>query len=252
MKPPNPEPCELLPWDTEFFGFRIGRVRGNALDADLAAQVDDWSRRERIRALYFLARGDAPAATLAAEEHGFGLVDVRLTLGQSLREPAREVFETTGADIRAAQPGDVPGLEKIARTSHRDTRFFSDPHFSREQAEELYARWISLEATGRARIVLVAAMPDGEPGGYISCHWDPADEEAQIGLLGVAAPARGRGLGKALVLAAVKWCRDQGVPQITVVTQGKNVAAQRLYQRCGFQTRDFQFWFHKWYSVDQV
>jgi hypothetical protein len=31
------------------------------------------------------------------------------------------------------------------------------------------------------------------------------------------------------------------------VTQGRNLAAQRLYQRTGFLIRDLQLWYHKWY-----
>jgi hypothetical protein len=34
-----------------------------------------------------------------------------------------------------------------------------------------------------------------------------------------------------------------------VVTQGNNLAAQRLYQTCGFLSRDLQLWYHKWYPV---
>jgi hypothetical protein len=33
------------------------------------------------------------------------------------------------------------------------------------------------------------------------------------------------------------------------VTQGKNIAAQRLYQKNGFLIRDLQLWYHKWYLI---
>jgi ribosomal protein S18 acetylase RimI-like enzyme len=33
---------------------------------------------------------------------------------------------------------------------------------------------------------------------------------------------------------------------VSVVTQGRNVAAQRLYQRAGFVTASTQLWYHRW------
>ena len=37
-----------------------------------------------------------------------------------------------------------------------------------------------------------------------------------------------------------------------VVTQGRNIAGQRLYQRCGFLTRSVELWYHKWYPAVEV
>ena len=53
---PRPTPvCELLPWDSEFFGCRIARVGGNQLNESQAAAIEEWSRTERPDGLYFLA-----------------------------------------------------------------------------------------------------------------------------------------------------------------------------------------------------
>ena len=85
-------PCELLPWDTEFFRCRIARVNGDTLKPEQAAQVDDWSRQHRIQGLYFLSRADDSETIQTAEQHGFGLVDIRVTYERALMnspEPVR-------------------------------------------------------------------------------------------------------------------------------------------------------------------
>jgi dTDP-4-amino-4,6-dideoxy-D-galactose acyltransferase len=56
------------------------------------------------------------------------------------------------------------------------------------------------------------------------------------------------GVGRALVVNAIRWFSGQGVDSVSVVTQGRNVRAQRLYQRCGFTTRSVELWFHRWFS----
>ncbi len=251
MSEPGSAPCELLTWDTEFFRCRIARVRGDTLNPEQAERVNEWCRNHRIRGLYFLARADDPATIQTAEQHGWELVDIRVTFERAMPdapEPARPVL-LAGASIRPYQPGDLPGLQTMARTLHGETRFFKDSHFPRDRAEELYATWITLETQGRAKIVWVAASAANQPLGYISCHLDPARRAGQIGLVGVSPEVRGQGIGKGLVRAAIDWYRSQGAPEITVVTQGNNRAAQRLYQQCGFLSRDLQLWYHKWYPA---
>ena len=249
MSTPDPVVCDFLPWDTEFFGCRIARVRGDTLTPQKAAQVDSWSRDNQIKGLYFLSCSNDPATIRTAEEHGFQLVDVRLTFERVLSGKSDPVLASlnTGTQIRTSQPGDVPALQAMARAAHRDTRFFADTHFSSERAEELYSTWITKESHGGAGIVLVATAQPNQVVGYISCHLDASRREGSIGLVGVDAASRGRGVGQSLVYAAIEWCHNQGISVVTVVTQGKNRSAQRLYQRCGFLTRDLQFWYHKWY-----
>ena len=70
----------------------------------------------------------------------------------------------------------------------------------------------------------------------------------QIGLVGVHPDARGNGVGAALVNAGLRWFGSVGARDVAVVTQGQNVTAQRLYQRCGFATSRIELWYHKWFS----
>jgi ribosomal protein S18 acetylase RimI-like enzyme len=44
----------------------------------------------------------------------------------------------------------------------------------------------------------------------------------------------------------VRWFSEEGVEVVSVVTQARNVRAQRLYQRYGFTTRSVKLWFHRW------
>jgi len=249
MSAPASAACELLPWDTEFFRCRIARVCGDTLKSEQLASMDDWSRRNRIQCLYFLARADDPMTLHTAEQSHFGLVDIRITLEHRMARMPEGAYPepSAGVDIRPFQPGDLPGLQAMARVVHQGTRFGNDSHFARERVEELYASWLTLETQGRARMVLIAASKDDQPLGYVSCHWDPNRRAGQIGLVGVGPEAQGKGIGRKLVLSALNWFGTQGAGEVTVVTQGSNLAAQRLYQQCGFLSRDVRLWYHKWY-----
>jgi len=92
---------------------------------------------------------------------------------------------------------------------------------------------------------VLVAEHDARPAGYISCHLKQ-DGSGQIGLVGVDDGARNLGLGRQLVQSALGWFREHEAREVTVVTQGNNVAAQRLYQSSGFLTSAVQLWYHLW------
>jgi len=178
-----------------------------------------------------------------AEEAGFHFADIRVTLERQLGE-APHPADTLPNSIRPSRPDDVPALRAIARVSHRDSRFYYDKHFSRERCEALYETWIEKSVNGYAEVVLVAELQD-KPAGYISCHLSSSGA-AQIGLFAVEQTAQGHGLGKQLVFEALRWFTQHGASYVTVVTQGRNSRAQRLYQKCGFVTRLVELWYHYW------
>jgi dTDP-4-amino-4,6-dideoxy-D-galactose acyltransferase len=216
---------------------RIGTVLADRPDFPA---VDAWAREHRFACVYYLAR-DEPGRAVEAEEAGFRLMDVRVELGR-----ATAGGETSG--LRPARPEDEPVLRQLARSNHRITRFYADPNFPDERCDDLYETWIARSLEGWAAAVLVVEH-EGGPAGYVSCHeLESEPGSGSIGLIGVAAGAQGRGLGRALVEGAVVWARERRLERMTVVTQARNVAALRTFEACGFRTDDVRLWFHKWYD----
>jgi dTDP-4-amino-4,6-dideoxy-D-galactose acyltransferase len=239
---PKPALCSHLDWDSKFFGLRIARLERSRLEESVLAQATEWARQNRIDCLYFLADANDPQTTCLAEQNQFLPVDVRLTFERRVPE---EALRTTGeSGVRAAREDDLPVLRRIAAQSHSDTRFYFDPHFDRVRCDELYATWIENSLHGFAQAVL-AAEQQGQPAGYVTLHL--RGDQAQIGLIAVASGAQGAGLGRRLVEESLEWARRRGARTMKVVTQGRNVPAQRLYQRCGFLTASFELWYHKWF-----
>lgn len=234
-------PFALLPWDSEFFGTTIARVTAPRLTPALGAELQQWAADRSVACVYFLADPCDAETFRLAQELGFRLVDLRVTLraGIDNRVPAARDDR-----IREAVPGDVPALEAIARTSHHDTRFYADRQFDPRRCDDMYAHWIAKSCRGDADIVFVAEH-DGQPAGYMTGHIAP-DGSGSIGLVAVGAAARGHGRGAALVSAVLDWFASRNVRRVTVVTQARNAAALALYQRSGFHVSRVDLWYHCW------
>jgi dTDP-4-amino-4,6-dideoxy-D-galactose acyltransferase len=219
------KPPMLLDWDSEWWGIRVGygeRVEG----------LGQWARENTIGLTCLLV--DDPSEAQQAEALGFRFMDVRVTLERPTG--------ACGASSRLAKVEDLVVLRQIARTSHRITRFYADPSLPDEKCDELYEEWIMRSFAGWADIVLVEDR-DGGPVGYVTVHLK--GETSSIGLIAVAEEHRGKGVGQALVSSAVDWARSQKAASMSVVTQGRNIEAQRTFQRAGFLTTKTQLWFHR-------
>lgn len=234
--------CTYLDWDSEFFSRRIASANRRRLDHPALNELLVWCVANRIECLYLLADSDDPQTARLVETNEFLLTDVRMTFERTLGEPS---FMPTGVAVRPAREEDLGTLRAIAQTGHRDTRFYFDPHFDRAKCDLLYETWIENSFRGFAESVLVAEM-DGRPVGYITGH--KRGDNAQIGLIGVAEGHQGAGLGSILVKHFLSWAAREGAVRANVTTQGRNVRAQRLYQRAGFVTSSCQLWYHRWFS----
>lgn len=242
------EVCEFLDWDTNFFGYRIGRVTGHSLTDQLIKDIDKWVLDNRIDCLYFLAENDTPSTSLLARQFGFELVDVRLTYEYNLKNRKTHSEKSTVSlnktKIRQVQSEDIPALKSIARTSYNDSRFHFDQHFPKEKGDALYEIWIEKSCNGYADNVLIVET-ENQAVGYISCKILDKDT-GQIGLVGVAEKARGQGIGTSLIYSSLNWFANKDLQFVTVATQERNISAQHLYQKCGFLIRSTQPWYHRW------
>jgi GNAT superfamily N-acetyltransferase len=186
-----------------------------------------------------------------AEGAGFKFVDVRMTLERE--GAAAEIDDRMpigqNVSIRAFHTQDLALLQEIARGAHTDSRFYFDRNFPHSVCNRLYETWITASCQGTAEHVLVAELQERAIG-YATCQLDAPGGSGRIGLFGLSADVRGRGIGTLLLQHALAWFEAQGAHRVFVVTQGRNVAAQALYQRRHFVTSRVELWFHKWFELD--
>jgi|SRR5581483_849362 len=242
------ELVQLLPWDSDFFGIPIGRVLAWRLDNQIVETLLEEAHANHLRCLYFEASPNDLTTVVTAEQHGFHLVDVRVVLEHPFYDrpvPTPTFPLSPELTINSPHEMELDRLQAISMQIGYTSRFNFDEHFTPGDCERLYRLWIKNACKGFADLVLVARWsPEGEAVGLITCTL--RDGLGQIQLAGVHTDHRKRGVGTGLVQAALQWSKEKGACGMNVVTQARNVAAQRLYQQMGFFTKSMTLYYHKW------
>jgi dTDP-4-amino-4,6-dideoxy-D-galactose acyltransferase len=238
--------CEFLPWDTQHFGRRVGKVLGHTLDEARLRAALEWARSERIECLYFLADASDVPTTKLAEASGFVNRDLSVTyrhMRDTAIAPGR--FELPpGFAIREAVEEDLPVLEGIAAGTFQESRFHADEGFGREAVRDMYRIWVR-NGVRTVSTVALTLTQGGATVGFILARLS-ARGEGVLELSATAPGLRGQGFGLALYSAARTELYARGASSVLGTTQVHNVKCQRTLQRLGFLLESVRIWYHRW------
>jgi RimJ/RimL family protein N-acetyltransferase len=145
-----------------------------------------------------------------------------------------------GFVIRVAEPGDAPALVELANAVGAEPEgwLITTTNWRSTADERRYLK--SIRRYPHAA-VFVAEAPEGIVG-RLSVGRDPhpaSHHVADLGLM-VARSHRRRGVGSALLEAAVEWARSRGVHKLELHVFPHNEAAIRLYERFGFEREGYR------------
>lgn len=221
---------EPLAWDTGFFGFPTARILAPKLDQYGLRKVMAELKAAKTELAYWSVDPKDADSNLAAALYGGFLADVRTTYMAASPElppdPARFTVSALGPEE------ETPALYALAVEAGRHSRFNVDPGFPPNLFRALYVEWMRKSLTGERADAVLAVREEGLPVGLVTLQ--AKGGIGSIGLIAVDAAFRGRGLGTALIRAALEWCAGRGCSIVEVVTQGRNLAATRLYEINGF------------------
>ena len=127
----------------------------------------------------------------------------------------------SGVSVRPAQPAELPALLAL-HESLFPNGYLKPGDFADALADP-------------ARRVLACTAADGRLLGYLHAQDDPEQPEVYIDYLGTAPEARGQGLGRALLSAALAWGRVLGRPRASLTVREDRAPALALYVRSGFR-----------------
>ena len=144
--------------------------------------------------------------------------------------------------IRPADPRDAEALTELADavSSEPEAWLISTNGEWRSPADE--RRYLKALKRYPHAAVLVAEAEDGRVVGRLSLSRDTHPASAHVADLGlmVAKDVRGRGIGTAMLHAAVAWARSNGVRKLELHVFPWNDGAIAMYEKFGFEREGFR------------
>ena len=139
-------------------------------------------------------------------------------------------------DVRLVRADEISAVRTMVRQAYAgdfdlSTTYLAEIEAVAERARE-HEVWVAADAdTGE----LLGTVTTPRAGGRLS----PVardDDELDFRFLGVSAAARGRGVGETLVRHVISLAASRGIRRVVLNTGPEMLAAQRLYERLGFET----------------
>lgn len=128
----------------------------------------------------------------------------------------------------------VAGIEDAVAAAVLLDRFNREFDTPTPGPEFLTERLRELVAEGLTHVLIAGDGPDGVALMRVRSALFSAGNEAYVEELYVVPEARRRGLGEALMNAAIELAREQGCDRIDLGTDEEDEDAHRLYERLGF------------------
>lgn len=158
------------------------------------------------------------------ERHGFSRTGgVRDFFGMPLHEYARAI--DPGVDIRQAESADFPGLLRLINAAYRiaEGHFMDGDRLDETELGAYFARGT----------FLVGARPGDAPAACVFVE-PTGDGRAYLGLLTVDPSAQRRGLGRLMMTAAERHCRDARCRAIDILIVNLRAELPAFYASRGF------------------
>ena len=233
-----------LDWDTNFWGFPVAYLSSKYLTDNILLRIEKVIKRDNIKLIEYLCNCHDSKSVKFAEKNGFHFTDIRL----SFEKPLNEKYDfklSNNITFDRAKNSDIQELREFSKDLYKDSRYFFDDNFEREKVSEFYQTWIERAVLGQFDDACYCLYDNGTPFGFCTIKYNVLNT-ANIGLFGLSKKYQGKGLAKTLLYLIFNMLSEKNVHTVFVVTQGRNYAAQKLYQGVGFSTKTTELWYHKW------
>jgi dTDP-4-amino-4,6-dideoxy-D-galactose acyltransferase len=231
---------DKLNWDTDFFGFNVGFLRGSIQSEKEQEEVIEILEKTKTKLAYYASAITLPAIFFTLKKVDVKFVDEKTTFFKKIDSTRN----TDSAVVSADNFKNLDVLRHLSILSGRFSRFNVDKNIPNEKFEELYLLWLKNSLNKKIAKEVLLYVYEEEIAGFVTLG--EKNGRGDIGIIAVAEQYQGKGIGRKLMQSAEHWFLKNGYTEMQVVTQGSNLEAKQLYTKTAFQIESVEFFYHIW------
>jgi len=236
---------EVLEWDSQFFGYPVGRliINKDLVDFDLFEVLCEKANCFNLVYVYLSEGQFIEEKNCLA--HNVFFVDQKIVYQKELFGGIEKINENFGKAESIIGLEDYKELSYLALLSGKYSRFKKDKNFNKREFERLYIKWLRNSINGTYADECYAIKNEKEIyQGLITCKKN--NSSLHIGLIAVNPEAQGKGLGTVLIKRVEQYAKKKHIKSIMVTSQLDNIEACRFYEKSGFVKKKQYNVYHKW------
>ncbi len=232
---------ELI-WDSNFFKKKIGEFNllnkdfDNIFTALKKAKEDDFS--------YLICKIHSFDVEVIKSlmSAGFYLSDIDITFyiltSEFIFKDDKELSDLKRRII-VAEDKHILDLKEMVVSLFTDSRFYNDPFFKKDEADQLFQTWIHNSLKGEMADIVFYL----DRKGFVTLK--RTSDKGEVILIGVKSEFRGKKIGSALIEKSMEWFIKEGVSYVRVRTQLRNINAINFYIKLNFKVESYDLIFSK-------
>lgn len=233
-----------LEWDSNFFGFPIGRIYANGLTEEPLRKGLESAKPGNMEFVELFCDASDDESIDSSEKLGFHLADLRITLKKILGGDVSEDRVLKDLIFKKANSEDIDRLKTVSSGLFKDSRYYRYQKFDKKNIDLMFQIWIEKSARGEFDDELYCLYNEMDILAFCSLKYK--GNAAAIGLFGVNRAYQGKGLGSLILKRLFHLLYKRRVTDVVVITQGKNSEALHLYQKNGFCVAVITLCYYKW------
>lgn len=227
------EKIKYLPWDSENFGFKVGKFKINDLKCFSWNSFYKEVQANSYKLVYLIS-------PIKLDIDAF--YDCKLTYhkikGSTSLEKNSHIFSYKGKTLSNQ-------LFNLAFESGKYSRYYLDDQFPNDKFKLLYGKWLDNSLrTDYASDVLVYMIKDKAVG---LLTYKISDKQSSIGIIATESDCQGHGIGASL-MKHYEAILPKSIETLNVVTQGVNHVARNFYEKFGYTIAESCYVYHIWFK----
>lgn len=224
----------LREWDSQFFNRRIFSFELPTIET----ASYDWPKNS----LTTIKVGSADSSFLdELNRYGFSFVEGELVFKKAVPVTSKSA-SLKDFEAYLVTESSLDELKLIVSDLYVNSRF-REPWFTATEKNNFYQMWVENAVLSKFDDCCLVLKSEDSISGFVTIRI--REGEATIGLIGVAEPFQGQGIGKKLLELVQGYCVAKKATIINVATQASNISAANLYSKAGFAIADISYWFYK-------